>query len=393
VSKLIVAPEEREDEFLIRVYQAKDELNLTWDEIADIMNANFDKDLCTSTWQKKYYKAKTTGYCCKEDRDDTYSERDYDEDLESAQLRYALKDQTSQVNAQFRRMSREQTIIDIAHDFASQMSVKKMLRDPAPIKINKESNSAVLLISDWHYGIEIDNYWNTYNPDIAKERVSRLVELTLEKCYNNNIKTLSVMNLGDMIAGNIHLQLRINSRMDVISQIMEVSELIAEMLYEFSKSLKVRYTSCLDNHSRIDPNKKESLQLESLCRITDWYLKDRFADNKNITFVENVFGEDICSESGPNWSVIGVHGDKDKPKNMIDKLGEYTKMHWDVICSAHLHHFSADESNNTMRVSNGSLMGTDEYASSLRLNSKPSQTLLTFNGTGLDQIYKLNLDV
>ena len=41
-----------------------------------------------------------------------------------------------------------------------------------------------------------------------------------------------------------------------------------------------------------------------------------------------------------------------------------------------MHHFSSDESNNTIFICNGSLMGTDNYASSLRYNSKPSQLII-----------------
>ena len=53
-----------------------------------------------------------------------------------------------------------------------------------------------------------------------------------------------------------------------------------------------------------------------------------------------------------------------------------TRANYDLILTAHLHHFSADEQFSTVVVSNGSLMGVDDYAETLRVCSKPSQSLI-----------------
>ena len=53
-----------------------------------------------------------------------------------------------------------------------------------------------------------------------------------------------------------------------------------------------------------------------------------------------------------------------------------THRHYDMLCTAHLHHFSCDEQNQSIVVSNSSLMGVDRYAERLRLTSDPSQTLI-----------------
>ena len=76
---------------------------------------------------------------------------------------------------------------------------------------------------------------------------------------------------------------------------MEVSEILAEFLSELSNSFELDYYSCIDNHSRLEPKKQDALELESLCRITDWYLKDRLKDNVNIHMHENVYGPDIIT--------------------------------------------------------------------------------------------------
>lgn len=234
----------------------------------------------------------------------------------------------------------------------------------------------VLLISDWHYGVEFNTYSNSYDRDICRNRVAQLRDTVIEYIKEYGFKKLTVVNLADMIAGRIHLQLRLNSRIDVVTQIMEVSEILAEFLYDLSNYVDIDYYEVLDNHSRLEPNKKEAMQLESLARITGWYLKERLSECYD-------YGVDVKGEAKPfvdfkvkSHNIMAVHGDKDKPSTVASDLSRYTDKHIDLVCTAHRHHFSCDESNKTVVVCNGTLMGTDEYAEDLRLSSTPSQTLI-----------------
>ena len=79
-------------------------------------------------------------------------------------------------------------------------------------------------------------------------------------------------------------------------------------------------------------------------------------------------------------------------KTILNKLCAFTQLHLDAVLSAHMHHFSVDESNETELFCNGSLMGTDDYAHELRLNSNPSQTLLVATPDNISSvIYKIKL--
>ena len=70
-----------------------------------------------------------------------------------------------------------------------------------------------------------------------------------------------------------------------------------------------------------------------------------------------------------------------------------THEHYDLVLTAHLHHFSADEQNETLVVSNGSLMGTDTYAANLRLSSKASQNLIIVTDDSVaEAIYRIVLN-
>ncbi|MBO7697098.1 MAG: hypothetical protein J6T10_31080 [Methanobrevibacter sp.] len=80
-----------------------------------------------------------------------------------------------------------------------------------------DGNIGILQLSDWHYGIDIDSYYNEYNPQIAKDRLSDLLMQVIKIVNEQRLKKLIIVNLGDLIAGRIHLTIRFNSRIDVIT--------------------------------------------------------------------------------------------------------------------------------------------------------------------------------
>ena len=364
-------------DLLEKIRYLRDDCGLQWKQIAETLNEQFDFDYTPSKYRSQYDRAR-------------YREEEIDDYISAQKEKITNRDILNQANAYIRRLSREDNIKDIALECAKNISAKKLL--PVYFEEDCESsgeNKAILCISDWHYGIEFKNYWNTYNPEIARQRVTKLCEKTIEYGLKNGVNQIYVVNLSDLIAGRIHAQIRYQSRCDVITQTIEVSEILAEFLTELSKYFKVEYRDCLDNHSRLEPNKSDSLDLESLVRITTWYLKERLK-NTDITIHDNLFGEDIASFKVFNHKVCAVHGHKDKPESVIKSLTLMTQEHWDLILTAHRHHFSADETNECLVVSNGSLMGTDSYAANLRLSSKPTQNLIIVSESNVAQsIYRI----
>ena len=163
----------------------------------------------------------------------------------------------------------------------------------------------------------------------------------------------------------------------------------ANLLHENVKNVFVEYYDCTDNHSRIEPNKKEAQELETLSRIIPWYLKERLVNNKNFNLNSNEFGEDLITFESMGYKFIGVHGDKDPIKN-IDHLSMMTEQHYDMLLTAHLHHMTLEEKNRTVAIGNGTLMGTDSYAQKLRLSSTPSQNLIIISEENVtDGIYRI----
>lgn len=357
----------------------KEENKMTWEQIADAVYDISGIRATGNKYKKQYYRLKKRR---------ALSEVDIEEKKED----YKASDVLTQANAIYRRIAREETIKEIARDCAKSISERIPFQKPLPIEITSEKE-AILQISDWHYGIDIDNYWNKYNPSIAKERVMSLLSQVRKYCEINNVNVINIVNLSDLIAGRIRLTIRLNSRIDAITQIIEVSELLAQFIDLLSDEYIINYYDALDNHSRLEPNINNSLDLESLTRITFWYLKERFLYNENVNIYENTFSDDIISFDCLGHKIIAVHGDKDKPENVIENMTMMTHQHYDLVLTAHLHHFSANEQNETLMISNGSLMGTDDYAQKLRLSAKPSQNLIFVTKDNVcESLYRLVLE-
>lgn len=345
--------------------------NISYQDISDLV---YDK--LGIKYGKDWYRNHRHDYC--QEIPDTASEPTTfdtinDAILELKKERAKLSDERVQNNAYIRRLAREETLLEIAKNAVENMNDKFLLQPISGVK-STEAIEGILCLSDWHYGFDFVNAFNTYNPEVAIERITKLRDKVIQYIQSEHISRLHVLNLGDLIAGRIHLTIRLESRFDVITQIMQVSEILAELLHSFTEYCDVHYYSAIDNHSRLEPKKSESLDLESLARITDWYIKDRLMNQ--ITVHENRFGKDIITLECLGHKIMGIHGDKDNHVTMIDKLSMMTRESYDLVLAAHLHHWSGDEKNTCVSIGNGTLMGVDSYAESLRLTSTPSQNLI-----------------
>ena len=375
-------------DYTIRCYKQKHESELSWQTVAEIMNEQLGNN-----YSESYYRKQSKKYEYNELSDEDKLANDLKElILEFKKTKVKLSDERIQNNAYIRQMAREDTIKEIAFEYAKKMNAKKLLCDTNR-PIYTSDKEAILMISDWHYGLSVNNYVNTYNTDICKQRVSKLLEETKEILFKEHITTLHLVNLSDLICGRIHMGLRLQSRIDVITQTMDISEILAEFISNLSESVVVKYMDVLDNHSRLEPNKSESLELESLVRMIPWYLKERLKGNENVEFPVNYNDPDIITFEVLGHKVAAVHGHKDKPTKVIDNMVAMTGRLNDLVLTAHLHHFASEEEHECVRISNGSLMGTDDYAKDLRLTSKPSQTLIICTPDNVTKcIYKINLE-
>lgn len=293
----------------------------------------------------------------------------------------------------FRRTLRDEARIQEIKDMMVE-AIKELKKLPAIKKAPrfKGTKEAVLLVSDLHIGAVVDSFYNKYNTDIARKRMQRVIDSTLEYCKANNVARLHVLNLGDLVSGNIHLTGRIENEHDVISQTMIASEIMADALNQLQAAApEVYYRSCSDNHGRVTANVKEHIEVENFGRLIDFYLKARLHDS-DIIWGEDNLDVDIGMFqllNGKHLAFVHGHRDKDFTRSIMG-ISSATDTKIDYLCLGHYHSTGLKTIQGTTVFINASIMGADSYASSVRLYGPAAQTLLIFDG---DNTFNININL
>lgn len=290
-----------------------------------------------------------------------------------------LRDKGREYRTKLRNSARFENLLDVALETAKIMSNSYPFKNDKPYVETSGEGVAVLLLSDWHYGIEIDHFLNKHNNEICKEKVNQIFEETVDFCKKNNVKDLKVVNLGDLINGLLHLGTRVENEEDVITQLMEVTELVALLLNKLSKHFSsIEYTDTLDNHSRVSANKQLSIESENFGRLISWYLEPRLKDVKNIKINKVRFDETISKIDILGEPCFAVHGHNDTFATVVGKLTLMTRQIPNTIFMGHTHSHHEKDNMGIDVVVNGTLSGTDTYAKEKRLTSKPMQKVMIF---------------
>jgi hypothetical protein len=251
---------------------------------------------------------------------------------------------------------------------------------------------ASLILSDWHTGLETENHWNKFNIEILKQRVNNLTEKTIRYCYDNNVNVLHVELLGDLINGLIHISTRIYNEEDTIQQVMICSEIISEMLYEFSKHLdKVCVYSTIGNHGRVSANVKEHINTENFEKLIPWFLKAR-VQCSNVEFMDNKYDEDIIVYQVHGEYIFGLHGHHEKIAKVVDDWTKMLRIFPREIHLGHYHRHYETEEYDILVTINGCLSGVDQYAKDIRKTNSPMQKLIIYKKGESDSFsYRIKL--
>jgi len=260
-----------------------------------------------------------------------------------------------------------------------------------------DDKEAVLVLCDWHYGMVVDNAWNSFDTDICKRRVNQIVADASARIKLHECSTLHIVVLGDLFHGSIHTSARVASEELVADQIMQVSELLAQAIAELSRSVgSVQVHMTYGNHGRTVQNKKDSIHRDNIERLIPWWLKWRLAGIPSIVVMDESDNEflqmDICGSG-----ICASHGDNDNvrvsarvlPTLFQRKFGKKI----DYILLADKHHREVYEEFGITSMICGSLCGSDDYANDKRLFSDPEQLLLIMDyGRGVDAEYHLKCE-
>lgn len=261
-----------------------------------------------------------------------------------------------------------------------------------PVEVAPSSNDLLVSLNDIHYGINIKNAWNIYNPDICKEMMKKYLNRILLISQTHHSENCIVYNCGDSISGKIHSTIQISNKENVVEQIKGVSELISEFLSILSSHFKtVKYISVSGNHSRLD-TKENSPYDERMDDLIEWYLEARLQDFDNVEIDtkgridSSMFIMDVRGKT-----YLGVHGDFDGSATKIAALQAMAQKPLYAILSGHKHHNMYDEVQGVKTVMAGSFLGVDDFCIQKRIFGKPEQMVCVCDNTGIVCHYNIEL--
>lgn len=378
--------------FRIRLAKVNKEIDLDWGEIVELLGLECSPDHCRKV---SYGLKEAFDYLnSKIQNNSTQEEIDLIDEkiLELKKIKVQLSDERSLVNKKIREYSRVDNIIDLFNNKINDISLHKPFLNSSYESYESSNQEAIMLISDTHYGLETINAFNRYNSDIFKTRIQYLKDRIIEYSKFHKVKRLHLMLLGDLISGHIHNSIRLENRESVVEQIIEVSEILSEFIYELSKEInQIIVYSVGGNHDRILPKKDENLDKDNFNLLIDEYIKLRVKNIDNVIFQENIYDNDIIVTKICGNTCFGVHGDKDKISTAIPKLTSLIRTIPDYVFMAHLHNCKEDTYGESEICVNGSFSGTDTYAKNLRLSSYAMQKFMIFNEEGRVCTYNIKL--
>lgn len=376
------------DEYKIRLCQNKQKYGLYWYQIADLLNDasgnNFGESFYRKWW-KNY-----CGNCNGLDSKDFISDKTDEIDLKITQLqkeKIKFYDQRRAYNKIIREQSRREDLLEIIEKKLSCITPYNYCVKKTDISSN---NDLLVGLNDIHYGIDINNYWNIYNPEIAKERLDKYLGKIISIKELHKSENCYVCANGDFISGNIHKSIQVSNKENVVEQIMHVSELISGFLYELSKHFNnVYFVSVAGNHSRID-KKDDALKDEKLDRLVPWYIQTRMSTILNIKVLDSSVDSTMNLVNIRGLYYLNVHGDYDDWNN-ISKTIKMLNQNVYCVHFGHKHHNATDYIQGYKVIMSGSLMGMDDFCIEKRIYGKAQQMVAVCTSDGILCTYDIDL--
>lgn len=382
-------------DYIVRLVEGKS--NGLYDiDYIELFKLAFDVDLNHDECRKRYYGLKMLlPYLDNEKIKNISSDsilKEYEskkQDLYKQQVKFY--DQRRELNDVLRKQSREDYLYTLIDD-----SIKNSNLEPFEYirnNINQTDNDMLVFLTDTHYGIETDNYWNRYNPQIFVQYLKKYLDEIINIQRIHNSENCYIFLGGDLISGLIHNLVRIENTENVVEQVQHVSEYISNFVSELSKEFNNIYIhDVAGNHSRLMQNKKEAIKDEKLDLLIPWYLKSRLSNLENVFIIDNEIDKTIASFYIRGKLYYGVHGDMDIPEKVVGSLTQMLDVKPYAVLIAHRHHFNIDSVHNVKVISSGSFVSVDEYCISKRISGKPSQTVCICDKNGVRCSYDILLN-
>lgn len=376
---------ENDLDYAMRLISIKKELrpdDLDWHDIVELLGLDYNPDSLRKAQDSPY--GGLAVYKAMRERNSGEGDSAIKEELQSLRR---IKVEVADERVALNKLIKEQTRIETLKEIAKVCQSKIEPLEVYPVTETKGDHSLVIALSDFHYGLEINEFNNVYNVDVFHKRL----EFLLNECIkyfseSGKIKDFIVLGIGDFISGIIHNVIRLEARENVMQQIINVSKALAEFLNILSRYAHVSYFDCVGNHSRLFEDKNNCLAKESFDVLIHYILEQTFIGHNNIEIKNYTISERIGTFSlyGKNYAF--VHGDGFSVETISKDLSAMTKIFYEAIFLGHIHHLYIEEQNGTLVIANGTLAGNDEFCNKLRKTSIPSQNIIEISENGIEVI-------
>lgn len=394
-------PDENEEQYIWRLGRAKDsgQLDMDWTGIAEIINKECREDIedyrNESAYRKPYQQSKRfyEAGVFKDLTAEQYIKLMQEEKREVIKEKQKLRDERTDYQRSMREDARRESFVDNIERVFTNTIGSLEFKDDQPI-INSDEDM-IICLSDLHAGIEVKNWWNTYDSEILKDRLNKYL-LNIREIQNlHNCKECLLVLGGDALSGLIHPNLRLQNNEDVIQQLKLVIDYIGDFIKELQSYFQtIKVYGVAGNHSRISPSKEESLKGENLEEMLLYCLNLKFANNTGVKICEDLRIDNTigCFRTRGGKLFYLVHGDKDSVSNVVQNLTLMTGVKPDGIIMGHRHHNAMETVHGVKIIQCGCVVGTDDYCVDKRITGKPEQVcIITDNKQAVKCFYDVEL--
>lgn len=378
---------QEELDYLVNVVESDDKKD--WDKAKIDLKSNDHRD----SIRKAFDTTKYSGYSVYKFYQDKIengliSDEEYIRLEKKRDEEYKERVKLQDANREKRKILRDFSRIDSLKEY-----IEQKLDEREPINFEscnyeiKDGNEASALISDLHCGAFVDNIFNYYDVDTLKERMEELSDKIIKFCKRDNVDHLNAEFLGDFISGIIHGATIAEAQEDVIDQIFDVCGILTEFIKSLRKeipSVKTYFT--YGNHGRTQKGKSDSANKTNYERLVAPYIRKELRKT-DIKVVDGGYEDFITYKLRDGKVIVITHGTNDNPNN-VNMV--FSKLLGVDVFDVHMGHYHNVKDGNGTLV-NGSVMGSDEYAISIRKHQKPTQVLKVYYGDDV-ATYKLALN-
>lgn len=288
--------------------------------------------------------------------------------------RCRLQDIQREKRNDLRVEARFENLLEVVKDNIGFMPTYE-IKDFKPINKNQDKKYAVLQLSDWHCGALVDNQFNYYNVDTMVDRAIKVRNNALEYCKLHNVTDLVIEINGDMVNGAIHVSSRVESEEGVIQQVITVTDVLAKLINSMKPYFNsIKIVTTLGNHGRLTPNKSDSITNENFEMLIPTMLRDKLSDVKII----DSKGLDFTKYEIDGKIIMVSHGQNDSMTKVISDFSKMFKVVPNEVHLGHTHSYTDINDCDIKVTVNGSLIGSDDYAITIRKVTTPSQNLIVY---------------